>query len=93
MTLVGNEGGATLYQQLKKLPDKVDLDAPLLLIVENLRKGGNIAAHFDLEKEPDQATAEAMVDLLDYFMEYIFVLKDRATALEAKLESLGKNTP
>jgi len=34
---------APLYQQLKQLPEKVDLAKPLMLLVENLRKGGNIS--------------------------------------------------
>jgi tRNA A37 threonylcarbamoyladenosine biosynthesis protein TsaE len=92
MGLLGDEAGkAPLYQQLKQLPSKVNLTEPLLLLVDNLRKGGNIAAHFDLEREPDQHVAEAMIDLLDYFFEYIFVLRERASSLEVRIEALGKN--
>jgi hypothetical protein len=78
-----------LFEQLKSLPRKVDLAEPLMLLAENLRKGGNVAAHFDLEKEPDQHVAEAMVDLLDYFMEYVYVLREKAQELEKRLDSLG----
>ena len=90
-TLLGQEHSTEpLFQQLKSLPEKVNLGEPLILLAENLRKGGNIASHFDLEKEPDQPVAEAMVDLLDYFIEYIYVLKEKAQDLEKRLDSLGK---
>jgi hypothetical protein len=88
--MLGEEASkAPLYQQLKSLPDKVNLAEPLVLLAENLRKGGNIASHFDLDKEPDQHVAEAMIDLLDYFMEYVYVLKGKAQDLEKRLDSLG----
>jgi len=85
-----NHSKEPLFQQLKALPEKVNLSEPLILLAENLRKGGNVAAHFDLEKEPDQPVAEAMLDLLDYFVEYIYVLKEKAQDLEKRLDSLGK---
>lgn len=89
-SMLGEEASkAPLYQQLKSLPDKVNLAEPLVLLAENLRKGGNIASHFDLDKEPDQHVAEAMIDLLDYFMEYVYVLKGKAQDLEKRLDSLG----
>lgn len=90
--LLGDEAGkAPLYQQLKQLPSKVNLADPVLLLIDNLRKGGNIAAHFDLEREPDQHVAEAMIDLLDYFFEYVYVWRERASSLETRIEALGKN--
>lgn len=85
------EDTKSLYQQLQALPKHVDLEKPILTLADNIRKGGNIAAHFDLEKEPDQKTAEMMVDLLDYFLEYVYVLTERAADLEKQLESLGKD--
>ena len=78
-----------LFDDLKQLPKKVDLTEPLIVLVNTLRKGGNLGAHFDLEKEPDQHVAELMLDLLDYFMEYIHVLKEKAERLEKKIDALG----
>jgi hypothetical protein len=80
-----------LFAQLQKLPEKVNLAEPLITLADSLRKGGNLGAHFDLTKEPDQHVAELMLDLLDYFMEYIYVLKEKAKSLEKKIESLGNN--
>lgn len=90
-TLLGDEHSKEpLFQQLRSLPEKVNLAEPLILLADNLRKGGNIASHFELDKEPDQPVAEAMVDLLDYFMEYVYVLKEKAQELEKRLDALGK---
>jgi hypothetical protein len=89
-TLLPNEDrNGRLFDQLKKLPEKVDLAEPLVVLAGSLRKGGNLGAHFDLEKEPDQHVSELMLDLLDYFMEYIYVLKEKAQALEKKIDALG----
>lgn len=85
-------GNGSLYDQLKALPTNVNLSEPLVLLADNLRKGGNIASHFDLDKEPDQPIAEAMVDLLDYFIEYVYVLKEKAQELEKRLDCLGKTS-
>ncbi len=79
----------SLFDQLRKLPEKVNLAEPLIVLADSLRKGGNLGAHFDLEKEPDQHVSELMLDLLDYFMEYIYLLKEKAQHLEKKIDALG----
>ena len=79
----------SLFEQLKKLPEKVNLSEPLIILADTLRKGGNLGAHFDLEREPDQHVSELMLDLLDYFMEYIYILKEKAQELERKIDSLA----
>lgn len=81
-----------LFDNLKQLPEKVDLAAPLIILADTLRKGGNLGAHFDLEKEPDQHVVELMLDLLDYFMEYIYVLKEKAHDLGRKIDALGNES-
>ena len=82
-----------LFDRLEKLFEDRDLSEPLVRISEVLRKGGNVGAHFDLEIETDQAMAEKMVDLIDYFLEYLFVLPNRAQELEARLTKDGQNRP
>jgi hypothetical protein len=80
----------SLFNQLESLPEKVNLTKPLIHLAESIRKGGNIAAHFDSEKEPDQKVAEAMIDLLEYFIEYVYIFKIKSEELEIRLDSLGK---
>lgn len=72
-----------LAQQLDELKTKVDLTKPLTSLADALRKGGNLGAHFDLAKEPDESTASQMVDLLEYLIEYLYILP-------AQVESLHK---
>ncbi len=63
-----------LFDQLKKLPEVVNLSDTLMRLADTLRKGGNIGAHFDLEKEPDQQVSELMLNILDYLFEYIYIM-------------------
>lgn len=79
----------SLFEQLKTLPEKINLAEPLIVLADTLRKGGNLGAHFDLEKEPDQQVDELMLDLLDYFMEYIYLLKEKSQDLGKRIDVLG----
>jgi hypothetical protein len=78
-----------LAQQLKKLPEHVDLSRPLLELADLLRKGGNIGAHFDLEREPNGEVALAMLELLEYFVGYVYLLTNQAKQLEERLAALA----
>lgn len=79
-----------LAQQLGKLPEHVDLSSPLIELAHGLREGGNLAAHFDLEKEPDEEVASAMLDMLEYFIEYVYLLSKRAEKLSTRIRNLPK---
>ncbi|WP_341227148.1 DUF4145 domain-containing protein [uncultured Arcticibacterium sp.] len=79
---------ATLYNSLKDLPNHIDLQEPILTLAEALRKGGNLGAHFDLVKTPDKRIATQMLDLLDYLIEYIYLLPDRIEMLHREIENL-----
>lgn len=78
---------APLAHQLQDLPKYLELDKPLLKLADGIRKGRNIGAHFDFEKEPDQETTEMMLDLLDYLIEYLFILPGRVDRLHDRLAS------
>ncbi len=64
----------SLSEQLGSLQSNVDLTKPLTSLADALRKGGNLGAHFNLEREPDQATARQMLDFVEYLMRYLYVL-------------------
>ena len=72
--LQDNVHSGRLAQQLEDLKAHVDLARPLSSLADALRAGGNLGAHFDSDKEPDQGTAGRMVDFLEYLMEYLYVL-------------------
>ena len=77
------------FNQLKEVFSRQELLDPLIHLTDMLRKGGNLGAHFDLEKEPNEEVATLMLDLLDFIMDYIFRLKYRSQHLETRLDSLG----
>lgn len=77
-----------LYQQLKEIPNHVNLQEPILTLADTIRKGGNLGAHFDLEKEPSEDMARMMLELLEYLIEYLFILPEKIKYLHDTIEEL-----
>jgi hypothetical protein len=67
---------------------EVDLAAPLSALSHAIRDGGNLGAHFDMEKEPNETLARQMVELLAYLISYLYVLPKEIEKLE---QSLGRD--
>lgn len=81
-------GTAQLHQRLKDLASKVDLAEPIHKLADLLRKGGNTGAHFDPTNRPDEGVATAMLELLEYLVEYIYALPEMVKQLEEKLAKM-----
>lgn len=81
--------GQPLAAQLKALPSHVDLAQPILELADAVRKGGNLGAHFDLDKEPDAHVATLTLELCEDLLQYLFVLPLRIADLHARVEALG----
>ena len=81
--------GATLAKLIQHTKENVYLAAPLTSLSHAIRDGGNLGAHFDMEKEPDETLAQQMVKLLEYLISYLYVLPKEIAKLES---SLGKGT-
>ena len=81
-------GKQTLAEQIKQLKDKVDLTKPLTNLSDGVRAGGNLGAHFNEDREPDRELVEAMLDLLEYLMEYVFTLPAMTQRLDKRLHAL-----
>jgi hypothetical protein len=81
-----------LAQQLRKLAEaeSVNLAQPLITLSNSLRESGNIGAHFDLTRTTDQPTAEAMLDLIDYLIEYIYTLPEMIEELNRRVQQLDR---
>lgn len=79
---------ANLAKLIDSAKDKVDLAAPLTALSHALRDGGNLGAHFDPEKEPNETIARKMVELLQYLILYLYVLPSEIKKLEQDLERL-----
>jgi Domain of unknown function (DUF4145) len=82
-----------LARQIEDLAETLDLNKPIVTLGDAIRKGGNLGAHFDLEKEPNAEICELMLDLLDYLIEYAFILPERINSLHDKIEALGTVEP
>jgi len=84
-----------LNNALLKLHEVQDFNKPIITIADAIRKIGNMGAHFSDETEPDEETSILLMDLLDYFIEYLFILPARIEELHNKIEKLSplKQTP
>jgi hypothetical protein len=83
-----------LQRLIEEVKTKTDLSAPLTQLSHAIRQGGNLGAHFDFEKEPDEDMARTIVELLDYLVSYLYVLPRRIEKLETKLQSaVAPETP
>ncbi len=78
---------ANLAKLIELAKTEIDLAAPLSALSHAIRDGGNLGAHFDMEKEPDEALARQMVELLEYLISYLYVLPKEIAKLE---HSLGR---
>lgn len=77
--------GQTLAARLHELSGDPRLSEPIQKLADTLKRGGNLAAHFDLETEHDEHGASLMLDLLDDLIMYLFIVPERVRALEGKL--------
>ncbi|MCU4677753.1 DUF4145 domain-containing protein [Catenovulum sp. 2E275] len=74
---------ATAIEQAK---GAIDWAEPLNNLAHLIRKGGNLGAHFDETREPNENVARAMIDLLEYLFEYLYELPANIKHLENHLE-------
>jgi hypothetical protein len=78
--------GLVLAKRLEALPSYISLDRPILTLADAIRKGGNLGAHFDEERETDETTATMMIDLLEYLIQYLFVIPKQIEQLHARID-------
>lgn len=84
--LVTDDNISKLHKRIEMLPQRHDLQKPILDLAFLVKEGGNLGAHFDNEKDPDQELATMMLDLLEYLIEYLFVLPARIDSIRTKVE-------
>lgn len=72
----------SLYKLIRDLPQSRDLGRPIAELAHAMREGGNLGAHFDLEKDTNATDAEKMVELLEHLIEYLYVIPSRVDALK-----------
>lgn len=79
----------SLALQIEALPRRRDLAKPMLLLSDALKRSGSLGAFFDLEKIPDQHTATLIIDLLEYLIQYLFILPERIQQLHNEVRALA----
>jgi hypothetical protein len=84
------KGKDSLAAQIKQLSTAVDLAQPLITLADAVRSGGNIGAHFDHQKEANQETAEAILDLIEYLLEYVYTLPAMVQTLDKRIKALSQ---
>lgn len=89
--LAEEDRGRTLAQSIEKAKERVDWVAPLNALAHMIRHGGNLGAHFDEEREPNEHVAKSMVELLEYLMEYLYELPKNIEGLQHNLEIRNSN--
>ena len=76
---------SSLAKLIKALPDHVNLTKPLQDLTEVVKDGGNLGAHFDMEREPDENLSRQILELIDYLISYLHVLPKKIELLESQI--------
>lgn len=79
----------SLALQIEALPRRRDLARPMLLLSDALKRSGSLGAFFDLEKIPNEHVATMIVDLLEYLIQYLFILPERIEHLHNEVRALA----
>ena len=61
---------------------------PIIKVGYALRLGRNKSAYIDPAIDPDKETAEKLLDLIEYLIEYFYIVSDKAKNLEEKMKNL-----
>ena len=75
-----------LAKLIEEASKSTNLVEPLHKLSHAVRAGGNLGAHFDEAKEPDQEMAKHMVELVEYLISYLFVLPKKIDGLNSTLD-------
>lgn len=82
------ENKQSLFKNLEELPDKVDLTKKIIDLGNGIRKAGNFGAHFDEDIVPDEELADMLLEYIEYFIEFSFVLPHRVDDLNERIAKL-----
>lgn len=76
----------SLNQAINMVSQSPILTQPFTDLSHAVRKGGNLGAHFDLAKEPDRDMTKGMIDLIEYLIEFLYLLPNQIDELENKVQ-------
>jgi hypothetical protein len=72
----------SLFKLIRDLPQSMDLGRPINELALAMRENGKLGAYFDLECDTDVETARKMVELLEYLIEYLYVIPKRVGSIK-----------
>lgn len=78
-------------ENIEQLAGCPDLHKPIEDLGQAVRQGRNVGAHFDPDKELDEETAEVLLDLTEFILEYVFGVPEKVEELKRRLEALDQN--
>lgn len=87
-----NQHKLNLYDAIEAVKRTSNFAAPLESLTHAIRNGGNLGAHFDMEKEASPEMAHAMVELLHYLISYLYVLPKEIENLDAVLNGSNNSS-
>lgn len=90
--VLGRSDGS-LFKDLQRLSEEVDLGANIKELADVLREVGNMGAHFDDRAKFDVETARTMLAFLEYLLEFMYILPQRSRNLAERIRSLGETSP
>lgn len=79
----------SLIQEITKL----NTQRHLVEISHALRKYGNMAAHFEENREPNKEDVEGMIDLFEFLIKYFFVLPGEILKINTRLNAVPASLP
>ena len=85
-----NERSGTLGQLLEKLPKHLKTDQPVLDLAAAIKDGKRLGAHFDLAHENDAELAQATLSLIESFITYSYLLKNKVAHLIELMEKTSQ---
>ena len=81
-----------LWSQIEQIPTELDLSKPITDLAHTIRTAGNIGSHFSEEGDPNEEVASLMLDLLDYLIEYLFILPEQILSLQEAIIRLDEES-
>lgn len=75
------EHSGSLAQLMERLVHQINTDRPFLELSSALKDGGGLAEHFNLERCSSREVASATIDLIECFVNYIFLFRTRLKKL------------
>ncbi|MGY2893355.1 hypothetical protein [Deinococcus sp. UYEF24] len=72
----------SLFKLIRDLPQSMDLGRPINELSLAMRENSKLGAYFDLEQDTDAETARKMVELLEYLIEYLYVIPRRVGSIK-----------